>query len=441
MGVKDYIRLASAGLWRQKRQTCKIIFIMGIMFTFIVTVGFLFWGAKDVGISKINQPTGHDILVYIEDITECKDNCVSENEILKEGLKKYGGEVVERTGSLVTKDGELDALPEEVVERAVEIRPNDRQGDSVPILIPTRTAMEWLKIIDDTTEPTFNANEGIFDFGPEVTIDTIKTAREQVLGKTIVSPNGETYFVVGFLPSNVKTSFTVSSDSGFLNLFIDRTTAGNSKKPIVISDGDKMLDKTNKIWVTFKDVDSLYGYYTNQEGTCDQFNSTQYGCKYTIVSPFGFEFDSKWSYGSTENLFKIVVIVFGTLAAIVNLITLVRITKRDASTEALYYMMGAKPSQIRVIQTLRMLILCLLTSFFVLLIGTVACLVINLIYAGTLAETYALSFGTLESVVILFGWSWEVLAFVGAILIVAPIATVFSWRKTMKENVFKTIKN
>lgn len=83
----------------------------------------------------------------------------------------------------------------------------------------------------------------------------------------------------------------------------------------------------------------------------------------------------------------------------------------------------------------------LVDEFFVLLIGTVACLVINLIYAGTLAETYALSFGTLESVVILFGWSWEVLAFVGAILIVAPIATVFSWRKTMKENVFKTIKN
>ena len=105
MKLQDYFRLASAGLWQNKGQTLKIILIMGSMFAFIMTMGFLTWGAEDVSIAKINQPTGRQILVYTTiDTTDCWDDCGAEINQAKDAIRKYDGKVVERAGSVKTKD-------------------------------------------------------------------------------------------------------------------------------------------------------------------------------------------------------------------------------------------------------------------------------------------------------------------------------------------------
>ncbi len=435
MKLQDYFRLASAGLWQNKGQTLKIILIMGSMFAFIMTMGFLTWGAEDVSIAKINQPTGRQILVYTTiDTTDCWDDCGAEINQAKDAIRKYDGKVVERAGSVKTKDGELAVLPADLVQRAIEVEPEHSPNDATPILIPTRIAIEWLGLLGDR-QPTFNADEGVFDFGPEATVDTIKTVRERALGQIITSPTSERYFVVGFLPSNVANSYSLRSDSGFLSLFIDRTTVGSSNGPIVIDNNnvDKYEDGQH-VWATFEDVEAAYKYYTDQEQQCNRSLNDPSLCMHVVASPFGFALDPKWSYGPTENLFWLIVGIFGVLAIIVNIITLVRLVGRNFHTALLYYRMGAKSGQIRAIYILHMIILCFLTSSFVLIVSSMLCLIINIIHAGTLAELYALGFGTLEEPILLIGWRWEVLVLIGMVFTAVPLATLLSWRKMVSKD-------
>ncbi len=441
MRIRDYVKLAGAGLWRQKLQTLKIILIMGSIFVFVMTVGFLVWGAENLGIEKINQPTGRRVLVYAEINTDrCREGCENEIELLKDDLRKYGGEIIEQTGVIETGDGELDVLPEYIVRQAVEVDLSDNSEEAIPVLIPTKMAMMWTGIADEGA-PTFDADKGMFDYSSEITVDAIRLVREQVLGKTIVSPNGEKYFVVGFLPSNVRTNFVMDSGSDFLNIFIGRTTVGNSRKLLVVDD-ETIQSKGHRIWVVFDTADLAYNYYIDQEAKCYEFGSGQsYDvCGYTMVSPFGFELDPKWSYGSTEKTFKYVVAIFGTLAVIVNIITLVRIVKSSNKIAVLYHMTGARSSQIRIIQGLRMVILCVLTSVFVLLVSVLGCLIINAVYTSTLMEVYALSFGTPLEFVMLLGCKWEILLLIGMIFLATPFAMLFSWRRVGRGRWFENIK-
>ena len=60
-----------------------------------------------------------------------------------------GGEVINQAGSFRTKTNEAwNVLPEEVLRPAIELNLENIPQDIVPILIPTRLAIEWLGLID-----------------------------------------------------------------------------------------------------------------------------------------------------------------------------------------------------------------------------------------------------------------------------------------------------
>lgn len=434
MRLRDYTRLASAGLWRNRKQTIKVVLILGSMFAFILAFGFLVWGAEEVGISKINYPTEPKILVYIEVNTDkCDEICREEMnfDAVWNEIRESGGEIVAQAGSLKTKDGDLDVLPETILKRAIEVDMDAAPEGVLPILIPTRVAMEWLNTSEDVDMSVFNVDDGVLDFGTDVTVDLIESVREKALGRVIESSNNERYFVVGFLPSNMRSRFTMSTDSGLLNLFIDRTTVGNGRMPIVV--GNSIIDANDtgrqRIWVTFDRADLAYRYYADQ--TSEML---------TIASPFGFELDPKWSYAPTDTLFTIIVAIFGTLALLVNIVTLLRVIKRDNDVAVLYCAMGATPGQIRTIYGLRTLLLSLAAVAFALLVGTILCLVFNLVHAKALADVYALCFGTASSSVVLFGWKWEVLLVVGILLLAVPITFCLTWRSGSRQELSEEMK-
>ncbi len=427
MKIRDYIRLASAGFWRQKWQTLKVMLILGSIFIFVLTMGFLTWGAEKVGIEKSNQPTGQEILVYTEVNTEkCQSDCEAEIAAVRENVQKFGGTIIDGTGVLTTKDGELDVLPEATVQQAIETEMSQKPAGVKAVLMPTKTAIDWTGILGGDGLK-FNEVTMVHEYGAEASVETIEQVREQMLGKIIVSPTGEEYFVAGFLPSDVQTSPGLYSENGFLNLFISRTPTGQSKNLIVI---DEIAEnRGQRVWATFKNVNDVYAYYRAEDEKCTQFGSANSECLRRVASPFGFGLDSEWSYQPTEDFFWLIAIILSVLALIVNIITLVRLTERDAETGALYYAMGARPAQVRMVQILRMVCLSLLTSIFVLIMGVVICLVINVCFAEILAEAYALGFGTLTEPVILLGWDWAALGFIGVIFLAVPIAMLSSWQK------------
>ncbi len=451
MQVWDYLRLASAGLWQRKGQTIKIILIIGVIFAFIIAVELLVWGAEDMAVKKINQPVGDKILLVTEiDAEICKEDCKEQNNAkIKENIERYGGEVINQAGSFRTKTNEAwNVLPEEVLRPAIEVNLENIPQDIVPILIPTRLAIEWLGLIDYHQEPIFDENTGTFNIGPEANLNTIEQAREQSLGKMITSPEGEMYFVVGFLPSDVTSRFSISTNSDILNLFISGTTVGRTELPIVVDGRGLQKQKwqldDSKVWATFSSAGAVYKYYADDDNFCGILERGQNSCpesyKYLVSSPFGFELEERWGFQSAQNFFKMVVGILGVLAIIVNVITLVRVMERDTNNIALYYVMGANKNQVHMVQSLRVLLMCLLAVIFALLVGVIVCFGFNFVQAGTLAEAYALAFGALEEPVVLFEVKWQVLIFIGMIFIVAPVVILLTWKTTAKSNSLKDMK-
>ena len=151
--------------------------------------------------------------------------------------------------------------------------------------------------------------------------------------------------------------------------------------------------------------------------------------------------DLDFQINSLEKLLLAVQILFIVVAIIVAVLTFSHLIDQDAATIALYRSLGASGRQIYLIYFLYLLELCVLAVLATL---GLALLMVGILYitsAGALSvrlqEFYALEAAPSVS---LFGWNPICFIVLGVIIVIAPVAMLFSLGHFAPKNITKKLK-
>ncbi len=433
MKIGDYFGLGMANVRAHKKRSIIIMVIVGIIFAGLIGSALLMKGVEEIGYREINHASNGKVLISTEvDPELCNGDCeAKDTEQIKAMIREYGGEIIEPTGVYETGKEQYAVLPGSVVKSAIEVDLTKTPDDMVPILIPTRTAAEWLEL----KMPYYQTygQEGTNEELAQHYVELVEEVRERTLGKAISDPEGNEYFVVGYLASDVAgVTFSlehVGRSVPIVDWFLPEAVTTYRSAPIVIDYRNEERKDDRKIWATFVDIRAAQEYYHDELNYCDVFDRGGGHCpkpyRYLAESPFGLELDRHW--GSPERMWMTWYIIAGLLvglAVIVILLTYTRLLGRDTKVVALYHAMGATKGQIAGVYCAYLLCLSLLACAFALVVGVGMVMLFNLINGGALTQLTTMVYGVPAKAVWILGWDPLVLACLGIMLVMAPICTL-----------------
>ena len=440
MRFYDCLRLAAATITRQKGRTIKTLIICGLLPAIISGASFLTYGVFQVSNRAINAATAGRVIVTAEpDSDYGADASQAELATL---IQHYGGNLIEDVALAPTTDGTYPILPAALFSPDIQAFADQAPADSIPIVLPVRTAITWLQAAETSADPATTSL-------PLLNSTTDASLAHSALGQVITSPSGQTYFLAGLIASSVGINNITFADPIMSyyaqELITPRTatpvllrTAGSAANLPTEASTDSPSANTSAttaptaLWAYFTSATDAYRFFADPAVNCDQFDRQEQICpatfRYVATAPLGFELSFRWSY---QNLFSFntgLALVLGVFALIITFITQLRLLGHNPRSIALYYSLGASTRQVHLIHLTHLILLDLLASFCAILVGLLLALILNLINLSNLTELYTTLYGLPTSTVFLIGWSWSQLLLLVFLLPTAPLCILCARR-------------
>lgn len=462
MRLGDYLRLGAANITAHLRRAVKVVMIVGVLFGVMLMASMLIKGIGNTVLVEMNRPMDGKILLgttvntqyYKEPQTE-----EVERAHIEEKVRQYGGEVVE-TKSYNVAGQEMLVLPEEMVRAGMEAELAKRPAEAVPVIVPTRTAMEWLKIKVPQRASAEQATK------------LVLKAREQALGQTLELENGQKVYIVGLSSGWAARSSLelagVGQDLNPLNLVLGVVPLGSSR-PVIVGmagmDLDEMIIKSEApevpedwqekfpelagpqmetVWAAFPNLASAERYYYDAENYCEDSSTVNGRCgaeyKYYVTSGFNDPLAVEKVFGMVWLVFEVVAVGLMIIGVIVMLTTYLRLVGQDMKVIALYRANGATKGQVMGIYLAYLLMLSLLAAGFAVILGVALSGVVNLLNATALSQAFTMALGMPEQRIVLIGANKWLLISMVVMAVVAPVAVVMSGGKFSEKNLAKKLK-
>lgn len=427
MRLNDYLKLGFAGVRAHKKRAIMTTIIVGIIFSLIFMAYFLFKGAEGLAFAKINQPTSGKILLSsTNDIDQCTapDDCQSKALAFSEKVEEFGGKIIKNSFSVSTADGIFPVLPVEILSAAIQADLSQAPTGAIPILMSISTLLAWQDIELFSEADRYNKDRAAV---AAKVIPKMETALTSSLGQVVSSPSGVDYYVAGFLPSNTGVAMSLESVLRKGNAWLDiilMPIAGGSSLPIILQVDNLTFPETMEIVPAQSPTSPLFSIFPNVESAYDFSRTVARSGSPLPTCLFGDLFSTISQYQSLQQIIKIVANILAVVAVIVIVTTYLRLLGQDHKIISVYFASGATKLQICLVYCVYLTILSLLAILFALCLGSLAALVINLIYQTPLEQLFALNFGTLKTPVILFGWDFAILKYIILIIILAPLSVL-----------------
>lgn len=452
MGLKfsDALRLSWSNIAQHKKRSTLIVITVSVLFTIIFGLNLIFQGVENTVLDTAMSASNGKIYVEtgfvpaydgVDDYVRYLPS--NADEIVRSRLERYHGEYV----------GKVTEYEFEIIE----------QRGKVTVYTP-----------DNYQVINYGA---VADFCTTQLTDVPKGKLPVLLmrGATLSKEEAETFYAVGELPLSDQISLALPGDFNLLNLALG-DSAGLSdsdfardflivedenseavadfvaKRAIEMQRQQDQIDGSihREVGVreqpvaVFTNAQDFVSYYNNTsaEGheygyTCDY--AQNYLCKTRDL--FGNAASVAAAFMGTEYLLMLAGVFLLVIAACIAAITFSHVIDEDASTIALYRAMGASTSGIYLVYFCYLVELCLL--------AIVVCIMVSLFFAGGLAITSAGELGktlqrayklTEAPAVWMIGFNAQLLLTLMAILLVAPLTLLMTWRRFSAKHVAKKLK-
>lgn len=450
MRTLDYARLGLRNIGAHKKRVAMVVVIIGALFGVLTAACMLFAGIERVVLDAQTATThGRVLLSVVVDPRLCEDEgCDYEKSVteMRDLIARYDGEAIE--GNIYyTSAGMFYELPEGVLD--VEyVLPEDTE---LPVVaVPPSTAQRWLRM-----------SEGGWNGTLEKKVKTAEQIRERALHQTIEykgysfsegeSGIGDKYYIADLVSPGGGAS-TLMLDGALkavnpLNLVLGTLNVGSGVNFVLRPNQEMLAQKKTmaeegRLIASFATIEEAIKFTKDPATRCREeqvmFNSCPPEYKFTtsplLLSPL----ENYEVFGELKILLGVLVGIFCVVAAIVALTTFVRLIRSDTKTIALYYALGASRSEVLLIYLVYLLGICVITIGFILVLAVVLTLLMNLLNATGLSQTFMLAYGGEMRRIWLIGFSPEIWVMLGIFLLTAPVGILlsidaFSSRKVLKQ--------
>ena len=429
MRLTDALTLSWTNIRQYKRRSLTIILTISLLFALVLGFNFILQGLESTLKTAATSANDGQIYVYVNydglfdsdgrnaPLTTTTQAAITEQ--VQAAATKYRGEIASETLSPGAGGGWRIVIDESLARHLSDFNLENLEAGTIPYLAPVAES-------DNTTGY-----------------------------RTVSGIEPDTWLVqVGSYPSTQPGSPTLA---GFnpLNLLLGRIYGANLDYPLIIDDGSGRLDDYLAYLTT---IDSnpwpdSFGFivaFDSYESAADfasagmlpeyiAIDENRYGLNIGDIFSNALDLDSQ--INSLERLLLAVQILFIVVAIIVAILTFSHLIDQDAATIALYRSLGASGRQIYLIYFLYLLELCILAVLATL---GLALLMVGTLYitsAGVLSvrlqEFYALEVAPSVS---LFGWSPICFIVLGVVIVIAPVAMLFSLGHFAPKNIAKKLK-
>lgn len=429
MRLADALTLSWTNIRQYKRRSLTIILTISLLFALVLGFNFILQGLEDTLKTAAASANDGRIYVYVNyaglfdsdgrnaPLTVTTQTAITEQ--VQAAASKYQGEIASETLSPGAGGGWRIVIDEPLARRLSDFSLENLEAETIPYLAP---------VVERSHSTGYRTVSGI---------------------------EPDTWLVqVGNYPSTQPGAPTLD---GFnpLNLLLSHIYGTNLDYPLIIDDGSGRIDEY-LAYLTATDPNSWpdgFGFiatFDNYESATDFANADilpeyiaidehRYGLFVSDI--FSNALDLDFQIGSLERLLLAVQILFIVVAIIVAVLTFSHLIDQDAATIALYRSLGASGRQIYLVYFLYLLELCVLAALATL---GLALLMVGTLYITSavalsvrLQEFYALEVAPSVS---LFGWSPICFIVLGVIIVIAPVAMLFSLGHFAPKNITKKLK-
>lgn len=458
MGLKfsDALRLSWSNIAQHKKRSVLIIATVSVLFALIIGLNLVFQGVENTILDVVIQASGGKI--YVETGFEPAYRGVSNpssylpgnaDEIVRKRLERYHGEYAGK-----------------VTEYEFEIVKAGESGQYGEVVTYTP---DYYRVIN------YGA---VADFCDSKLTEVPKGKIPVLLmkGAGLSKEEQETFYGVGELPFRDQMSLALPGGFNPLNLALGesggQSHADFTRNFLMVDDGESGLiekfiaERTAEMWrqyeevknptrrevgvverpvATFARVRDFARYYSQTAADGREYGyicdySQSYFCATRDL--FGNAASVASGFMRAEYLLQLVGAFLLVIAACIAAITFSHIIDEDAATIALYRSMGASTNSVYLVY------FCYLIELGLMAIAT--CFLVSFIFAGLMMLT---SVGALGDVLMraynlaevpaisMVGFNAQIGWAVVAILLVAPLALLMTWRRFSPKHIAKKLKD
>lgn len=462
MRIKEYFCLTLTVLKSTKRRLIIAAVISSLSLGIVMALYLLIAGAQNAIYNALNSPTGGEVLVAtMPDVAFCQEECTDSSCSLeiKQNIQRYRGRVVEdaffhkadTNGHISTQLDEITfekiypVLPADVMEDAIEYNLEQVPTPLMPILLPLdiAAAQVGVKFPEYTVEQHMSKDEFLREI-----LEISNTIRETLLGSEITMLNGEHYFVVGFLPSNISkmplSLASVNKSGNWLDIIFSGSPNVTGAPIVIAKDSipqDFSIEKADVILSLFPTMQLVREYKEDIQNTCDLFNRGRGDCpddyRYAVSWYFGGSLEPKLAPERVYDFLNPIVALVLTLSAafFAN-----RLSKAENQMTT-----SSVKATITKDQSLVVMLFCsFIMMFFVIIsaivVGSLLVILVNLIKMDAISQLFAIVFGLRYKTVWIIGQSkvlWLIILCYGLLIIL--MNTVLNYIR-LRKNDIKTSK-
>ena len=438
MRLLDYLRLGFSGIKAHKKRAFTVGIITGLLLSVIASGVFILQGLENTALQKMLQPTNGKLMIMTSvEKYACGENCNLENESIKikQNIEKYGGNVID-VKIAQTEFGVFYKIDDSFLNSIHR----SNVGNEVAVVA---TTLKMAANLANIKLPEQDA-----DISEKLKI--INDVRTKTLRKTITSSGGKKYYIAEILPSEVYASdlsFMNTRSGSLLDPILSQINTGLSQNFVIkeaepkpqnentsaaervlgfIQAEDISSEKMGIVFAEFTSLEKAYNYYKDDINYCKKLNHFFGSCsenyKYHVASAFS---DPLSTYDNFKNIWlvvKIIALGLGVVAAIITIITHIRLIGADTKIISLYQAMGANKHQLRLIYIIYLTFLNILAAIFALMLGLILATLLSLSIGSDFERLFMLGFGVESGGICLVGWNNLVLMIIGS----SPLLAVFS---------------
>jgi len=431
MKLQDILHLSWKNLTTHRKQSWKIMLVMGALLTLIFAIQFWFQGVKNTYQNFATSATnGKVILIVSTDlstITGEESPAEISTTAMFQDVENFGGQILGKAKTYGNY-GYL-VLNQSLVQNLIEIDLSTTPENAIPILIATHDGESLAKLsFSDRTVRT-----------PTLRLESYDKYRRTVLGQTFT-----TYHIVGLAQTNYHLSSLATSgvNTGrisWLDATLQFITTASSPSIAVLDDQEwenNLTTLPNTYIAMFDNAEQAYEYF--QAGKALFPNTSFENRTYQARPIMGLSPEVMYIFQGEQIIINVICIILFIIAIIVIVFTTIRLVDSDQTNIKLYYNLGATAKQIRAVYFAYFLELAFGAIIIALTLATIIVLLYSWFNQQLLQATFITAFSLTETPsIILWGISLEIIGFV-VLTFLTTIFSVFINRKRLNRPSIKT---